>query len=259
MSILRTPEEKMAIAQHCVELEHSGGDILKYLWENNYYTPRATWMNIQREYLGRKPYEFTDGKPKEKKGMTSVALTNEQRLKAAQIAIDGGDPRVYLEECGLIAPDKTWWYLKQWLKKNYPDMADKVPKKLGTAEDYQNVKVDKGMPKEQPEKILGRDREDFEKMPTVAVDGNLNIETPEANMIQVTEVPEKQKITKPLMHSGKKAIGWEGDFGTYIYDRRHGYLDYENNDGDEMSMTVEAWRSWLVEFRDVAQLLGVEL
>lgn len=246
MAAQRSTDERMRIARECLKIERAGGDVLAYLISENYYTPRATWINLQREFLRRKPHEYTDGKPKKGEMMNNMALTNEQRLKAAQIAIDGGDPRPYLEECGLMAPDKTWWYLKQWLKKNYPEMADKVPKKLGTADDYQKVKPDKGMPKE--------------KTPTVKIDGALKIETPEANRVRVVEVPEKQpKITKPLMHSGKKAIGWEGDFGTYIYDRRHGYIDYEGNDGDEISLTVEGWKNWLIEVRDVAQLLGVEL
>lgn len=259
MAAQRSTEERMRIARECLKIERKGGDVLAYLLTENYYTPRATWINLQREFLSRKPHEYTDGKPKKGEMMNTMAMTNEQRLKAAQIAIDGGDPRPYLEECGLMAPDKTWWYLKQWLKKNYPEMADKVPKKLGTADDYLKVKLDKGMPKETPEKILGKDKDEFEKMPTVNVDGPLRIETPEANKVEIVEVPEKPKITKPLMHSGKKAIGWEGDFGTYIYDRRHGYIDYEGNDGDEISLTVEGWKNWLIEVREVAQLLGVEL
>ena len=60
------------------------------------------------------------------------------------------------------------------------------------------------------------------------------------------------------MYSGKKAIGWEGDFGTYVYDRKQGYIDYESNDGDEISMPVDAWREWWKEIREVWQLMGVE-
>ena len=62
MATLRTYEEKAAIVEHCIELERTGGDILGYLWSKNYVSPRATWCNFQREWLGRKPYEYTDGK-----------------------------------------------------------------------------------------------------------------------------------------------------------------------------------------------------
>ena len=261
MAEQRSTEERMRIARECLKIERKGGDVLAYLLSENYYTPRATWYNLQREFLRRKPHECKDGKPKkeEKRGMTSMALTNEQRLHAAQIAIDGGDPRPYLEECGILNTTGTWWTVKEWMKKNYPEMADKIPKKLEPADEYLKVKPDKGIPKETPEKIMGKDKDEFEKMPTVNVDGPLRIETPEANKVEIVEVPEKPKITKPLMHSGKKAIGWEGDFGTYIYDQRHGYIDYEGNDGDEISLTVEGWKNWLIEVREVAQLLGVEL
>lgn len=97
------------------------------------------------------------------------------------------------------------------------------------------------------------------EIPQIKVDGPLRIETPEANKVTVAEVPEKPKITQPLMHSGKKAIGWEGDFGNYIYDRKHQYIDYESNDGEEISMPVDAWREWLKEIGEIAQLMGVEL
>ena len=66
MAKQRTYEEKEAILQKCLELEATGGDILSYLWSQDYLTPRATWCNYQREWLGRKPYQYTDGKPKKK-------------------------------------------------------------------------------------------------------------------------------------------------------------------------------------------------
>ena len=55
MAKLRTEEEKEWILQRCLELEATGGDILGFLWSQDYLTPRATWCNFQREWLGRKP------------------------------------------------------------------------------------------------------------------------------------------------------------------------------------------------------------
>lgn len=246
MAAQRSTDERMRIARECLKIEKAGGDVLAYLLTENYYTPRATWYNLQREFLRRKPYECKDGKPKKgERGVNNMALTNEQKLKAAEIAIDGGDPRVFLEECGLTAPEKTWWYLKQWLKKNYPEMADKLPKKLGTADDYRKVKVDKGLPKDEA--------------PAVKVDGPLRIETPEANKVEIVEVPEKPKITKPLMHSGKKVIGLQGDFGTYFFKEKFGIIDFDGNDSEEVSYTIDEWRNWMKEIRVVFQLMGVEL
>ena len=42
MATRRTPEEIEKIVDHCVELEQNGGDIIAYLYSENYMTPRAT-------------------------------------------------------------------------------------------------------------------------------------------------------------------------------------------------------------------------
>jgi len=54
-------------------------------------------------------------------------LTLEQKKKAVQIAIDGGDPIEFLRGCGSDAPDKTWWYIKNRLKDSNPDLYAKIP------------------------------------------------------------------------------------------------------------------------------------
>ena len=220
----------MAIAEHCVKLEKEGGDILKYLWEQNYLTPRATWYNIQREYLGRKRYEYTDGKPNKKKekkkfmNPNQKQFTAEQKAECVRIAIEGGDPKPYIKSLGFKNPPGAWHNVKEWYRRNDPEMFRKIPDRVG--------------------RVVGRD---------------LQLEAGGNYQLSVAETPEQPKIDKPLMHSGKKAIGWEGDFGVYIYDRKQGYIDYESNDGEEMSMPVDAWREWLKEIHEVAQLMGVEL
>jgi hypothetical protein len=241
----------MRIARECLKIERKGGDVLAYLLTENYYTPRATWIHLQREFLRRKPHECKDGKPKkeEKRGVNNMALTNEQRLKAAQIAIDGGDPRPYLEECGILNTTGTWWTVKEWVRKNYPEMAEKIPDKLKPADEYLKVRPDKGMPKE--------------KAPTVKIDGALKIETPEANKVKVVEVPEKQpKITKPTMFDGMTIREVEGSFGRYRYSDIGSveYIDFENNEGlDVMSLTVEQWKKFRQEQQKAALILGVRL
>ena len=269
MATLRTEEEKAEIVRHCVELEQSGGDILAYLWSQNYISPRATWCNFQREWLGRKPYEYTDGKPGKGKVMGKrVTLTDEQKAKAVRIAIDGGDPRAYLATFGMSDASLTWQKIKNMYKDRHPEIWSKIPKRIPNGGLKNRVKAEE--PKE-------------EQLPTVKIDGPIVIKTPDGKETKVGTVgdalnnmadaaadffgkceeigliKEEPKITKPLMHSGNTAIGWAGDFGDYFYDRKQDYLDYESHDGDELSMPVEAWRNWLKEIRDVAQLLGVEL
>lgn len=250
MATLRTEEEKSAILAHCLELERTGGDILGYLWSQNYLTPRATWCNYQREWLGRKPYEFTDGKPK--KGRSEMArnsiVTDEIREAAVKAFLAGGSPCRILKDAGCKNPGSAWNNIKMKLEKYNPEIAMKIasangkrgPKQkkqlqLEAGADY-NISVQDAMDgmKDAAEEFFGK--------------------CEEAGLMK-----DEPKITVPLMHSGKKAIGWQGDFGTYIYDVKHGYIDYESNDGEELSMPVEAWRNFLAEIREIGLLMGVEL
>lgn len=131
MATLRTEEEKSAIVAHCLKLERTGGDILGYLWSENYITPRATWCNFQREWLHRKPYEYTDGKPKkkkERKDMSRLIFTNEQKAEAVRIAIEGKSPLPYLESLGAKNPGGAWYNIKSQYARVHPEIAAKIPK-----------------------------------------------------------------------------------------------------------------------------------
>jgi hypothetical protein len=64
MSNKRTKQEKARIIEKCLDIEAEGGDVLKYLREEEHYvSPAATWFNIQRIDLGRDPFHRTSGKP----------------------------------------------------------------------------------------------------------------------------------------------------------------------------------------------------
>lgn len=266
MATLRTFEEKAAIVQHCVELEKEGGDILGYLWSENYLTPRATWCNFQREWLGRKPYEFTDGKPgkvkrKEKKMESRRAkITDEQRAEAVRIALDGGDPREYLEGLGFASGTSTWMKIKTYYRDTAPEVYKQIPRRLPT-----NGPKNKAAKKaETPETVLGKSRDEFEQMPAVKVDGPIRIETPEANRVQVVEVPEKVKkpITQPLCYDGMMVREIEGLFGRYRRSDIGGkiYVDFEITDGaDILSYTVDQWKTMRAEQEKAFAVLGVEL
>ena len=159
MATRRTPEEIEAIVDHCIELEKNGGDILAYLWSENYLTPRATWFNFQREWLGRKRYEYTDGKPRKEKKMEKVRrirLTDELREKAVNIAIGGGDPKKFIVELGSTDPQGTWSKIKAWCKENRPDLYRQIPA---------HTSKPGPKPKDQP--------------PVVKISGPIVIETPE--------------------------------------------------------------------------------
>ncbi len=64
--------------------------------------------------------------------MSQNKLTREQKGKAVDIAIQGGDPLAYLKECGAKNPTAAWWYIKKTLATKNPKLLEKIPEKIGT-------------------------------------------------------------------------------------------------------------------------------
>ena len=256
MAKLRTDEEKAAILEHCLELEASGGDILGYLWSQDYITPRATWCNYQREWLGRKPYEYTDGKPGKprKKGrvisMKHAKVTLEHKKKAVEIALEGGDPLKYLKDHGAGNAPAMWYTIKQHLKEADPEKFSRLPDMRANGNNRKKPETEKaeeptladamtGM-KEATDDFFGKCEEMGLKM----------------------DKPEKSKITQPVNYDGFNVRAVEGNFGSYHFQEINGkkWIDYESLDGaDELSMTVDQWRGFLAEIRKAGLILGVEL
>lgn len=61
MAELRTPEKKAEIVKKCIDAEMAGESVLDVLKGEGYVSPRATWMNMQKRYLGRDSNSLTDG------------------------------------------------------------------------------------------------------------------------------------------------------------------------------------------------------
>jgi hypothetical protein len=260
MAKLRTDEEKAAILEHCLELEESGGDILGYLWSQDYYTPRATWCNYQREWLGRKPYQYTDGKPKKKKGerkMKHAKVTLEHKKKAVEIALAGGDPLKYLKDHGAGNAPAMWYTIKEILKDKEPETYAKLPDLRAKGN------------RRKPETVV-KDGVEYEKAeePTLA-DAMTGMKDAADKFFGACDEmglkmdkPKQQKITQPVNYDGMMIREVEGLFGRY---RRTDigsatYIDYESKDGaDELSMTVEHWKAFIVEIRNAGRILGVEV
>ena len=259
MATRRTPEEIEKIVDHCVELEQNGGDILAYLWSENYMTPRATWCNFQREWLGRKPYQYTDGKPKKERkimSITRVKLTDEDRLETCLIAIRGGNPRKHLEQLGSSDPQGTWSKVKAWCADKKPEVYAKIPKRIAVTDEAPVVKLSGPIVIETPdgkETKVGTVGDALNNMADAAADFFGACEDMGLNL-------EDKKITQPVSYDGFKVRAVSGVFGRYSYsETRSAYIDYENNDGDELSMTLEQWRGFLDELHRAAAILGVEL
>ena len=116
--------DRSVLAKECVEVERAGGSVRDYLLERGFISPWGTWYRLQKEELHRKEHEITYGR--ENTMATRVSL--EQKKKAVQIALDGGNPFDFLRDCGSKEPAGLWWTIKQNLKKVDPETYAKLPK-----------------------------------------------------------------------------------------------------------------------------------
>ena len=133
---MRTNAEKKEFARECLEIERQGGNVQEYIAQNwPSYTPRATWYNLQRQYLGRNTGTLTEGKPqldsdgKEVKPMKGrdKNIVLEEVLKVIE---NHGDPVAWFEQQGYAAPLTSWQDLKKWTRTHRPDDMEKLPKNL---------------------------------------------------------------------------------------------------------------------------------
>ena len=130
----RTDAQKMAFVKECLEIEKANGDVLGYIevnWPS--YTPRATWYNLQRQYLKRNTATMTEGKPMIPKGdEKELARKNREKILdcVLEVISKGGHPYDYLESIGYLNPMQAWADLKLWAKKNAPEKAMQLPANL---------------------------------------------------------------------------------------------------------------------------------
>ena len=269
MATMRTPEERMKIVENCVKLEKEGGDILAYLWSENYLTPRATWINFQREFLGRKPYQYTDGKPNERRRKNAMGkkpqVTPEVKEKAVQIAIDGGDPREYLrKDVGLKYPEGMWWKIRDELHDKDPEKYAKLPARLPRSgwknHDAVFQTSDQKKPEKKAPKKTGPDGKEYEK---------LELEAGKNYELNVAETPEKKrildgvdmtKVTAPVNFGGYEVTAVrDAELGEFYFDRKYNTIDWRTPDGDEISMGPVGWRNLARQIPEVLGILGVKV
>lgn len=169
---------------------------------------------------------------KRKEG-NNMRLTLENKKKAVEIAIEGGDPLRYLAEHGCANPAAMWYKIKADLKDVDPEKAAQLPKRIAAN------KVDKGMPKE------------------LKLEGGVDYQ------VAVAETPEEpKKIVKPVNYDGLLIREVEGVFGRYRRTDVGGkiYIDFEPFESmDVLSFTVEQWRNFREELEKAAKILGVEI
>jgi len=103
--------------------------------------------------------------------------------------------------------------------------------------------------------------------PTIKLDGELVIETPEAHNVDIVETPETPdtELKKPV----KKIVGPchidkylitainHPELGEFYYDKKFEKVDWRSPEGDKISMSPSGWHLLLKDMPDMLRILGV--
>lgn len=269
--------DRAELARACVEVEKAGGSVREFLAEQGCISPWGTWYRLQKEELHRKEYQITDGKRREN---MARKITLEQKKKAVQIAIEGGDVLEYLRNLGSKNPTGLWWTIKNDVKAADPELYAKIPRLDGKhivppaereakREEIRKEAEKRGVKFQPDEKPVEYKPEAVEPVLTIRSEELLKAEEkaqPEGyaeiagRQVPVIEVQEA-KMAEPMQYvfPGFTVTSVRGNFGEWHLDEKHNSLDFRGAEGEEICFRPEAWFDFMVEIRAVMQMLGVKI
>ena len=243
--------DQAELARECLAAEERGEDVIAYLKGRGFISPRATWERLQINYLGRGKRNWKGDIQLAEKMKKNQKVTNEQKARAVEIAIQGGDPLAYLQACGSGNAASLWYMIRQALQKT-------------DLEKYEELKAHyKPAPGRKKKAEAEAEADDVEAEEAAPGAGPAEAVVPEevdgrAAVDAGPEKPEEPKISRPLMYDGMEAIGWKGKSGKFSYDSNHDFFDYSNG-YDELSFSTEWWRVFLRDLVHASNLCGVDL
>ena len=236
--------DREALARKCARIEKAGGSVREYLGTLGFISPWGTWFRLQKEELGRKNYQITDGKGVEE--MRKVTL--DDKKKAVEIALSGGNPLKYLKEIGCGNPSASWAYIKKTLKEVAPEKYARLPSRANAAEpecwkpkagDPEIMPVNANGEPVRPEVVLTIKSEDLTR--------------------EIDETPHVSSITKPVNYDGFEVMALKSPATGFRFtsDPRYGVMTWNTVSGDEVSLTAEEWHKLAAELPKALQIFGI--
>lgn len=248
--------DRKQLANECLIVEKSGESVREFLAGRGCISPWGTWFRLQKEELGRKDDDITDGK-----GDVDMQrkITLEQKKKAVDIAIAGGNPIPFLQECGSKAPDKMWWFIKNTLKQKNPGLYAKIPDLRETAKEEKHMEM---APVPQPAvnlTINHQDLEELEKDDLFMPSDDRMIEAAKENIREIMEKLPERKTTSPVNCDGFEVMALRSPATGFRFevDLRYGLMTWRTIEGDEVTKTAEEWHEMADELLKVLQIFGI--
>lgn len=213
---------------------------------------------------------------KEEEGMertmykSRLNLTDEQKEKAVDIALKGGNPLPFLKECGAKNPSTTWTGVRNWASKldwdtdvmsSLPESFGHKKRTLGDAMGGMKEAADEFFEKCAGMGLNGLQAETPET-PTITIDAKKIklVETPEGEYVESVKLPVspvQPEITKPDLNYRIRSV--ETDLGVYSADSEYFEFKSKRNKNDAIEMELDDFIRLAEELPKVMRILGVQL
>ena len=174
-----------------------------------------------------------DKKEGEKHMGTPRKVSEEQEQEAIRIAIEGGDPRPMLRQCGIKNPDVKWYEIKGKVKASDPELYAKIP-------------------------YIYKKKKHPEQEPTLA-DAVEGMTEAVNDFFGECEKMGLKLDSEPAQAIEYKVTGIDTEMGSFRYYKRSGYLDWDFGDNDTVSMNADEWRQLIEDLPKIMDILGVKL
>ena len=182
-------------------------------------------------------------------------LTDEQKQKAIEIGLEGGDPIKYLKGCGAANPWGNWGYIKMKLKEKDPEKYERLMKALGekpaTVERTEKL-PEEAQKKPEPKVIVHHRKPVTPEHPERATDPeNMTLEKAEDS--EATFSTREKKILK------FKVIGIETKQGKFQYDHASDQMRWMPRNSTVVIMMQSAdWKQLAEELPEIMKAIGAD-
>ena len=222
----------------------AGKDAYEHLKGEGYADPSDTMRRLRKQAEKNEPevYErfkkldlidMRKGKGRRKgvKPVSVYKLTQEQKKKAVEIAIEGGDFKKYLKECGAKNPYASWDYIRMTLAKE-----DK--------EKYKELMA--ALASQQPEKKESK------------TGTSVTIPATRLVMDEKGIYVEKMPAVEPEKEFEYEVTAIKTEIGTFSITANKRQMIYKNDRNEDILMTVEEWKKMARTISGALKALGVK-
>lgn len=272
-----------------IRVVKDGKDPYEHLKGEGYANPKDTMRRLRLQAKDEYPELYTEivamglkdmRKGNGKKGAQTVTnkMTPENKEKAIEIAIAGGDYIKHLKECGAENPHASWSYIKQQLAREDPAKYDELMAALEKRKP--EVIITQKLPIDKKGRVITKgqilpvgegqrqrlDLSEHQPEPTV----NIMDEIHEYDVAEHPEKrPEEKPITKALVYDGLTVTAVSQDDFKIERGGKNGekITVFWPDDGSDTikllvqmtSMSVEKWQKFMEIMPKAMRVLGVNI